>query len=73
MQALENRLNGASVECVNAATGWAVGASKEIVFLDRQDVKCGDGKFLARFHLVRQHGGRDSLVRFDYRCCKLVL
>ena len=73
MQALENRLNGASVQCADTATGWAVGAHKDIVYLDRQDVKCGDGKFLARFHLVRQHGGSDSPVRFDYRCCKLIL
>ena len=73
MQALENRLNGARVQCDDVTTGWDQYAHAPIVFLDRQDVKCPEGKFLARFHLVRQRGDPNSPVRFDYRCCKLIL
>ncbi|KAM7442439.1 hypothetical protein ABFA07_008667 [Porites harrisoni] len=73
LTALENRLNGAHVQCDDVATGWDQYAHAPIVFLDRQDVKCPEGKFLARFHLVRQRGDPHAPVRFDYRCCKLIL
>ena len=36
MQALENRLNGAHLQCDDVATGWDQYAHGPIVFLDRK-------------------------------------
>jgi len=73
MQIVKKRLNGTHVLCEDLTTDWAQYAHAPIIYLDRQDVKCAEGKFLARFHLVRQNLDAYSDVRFEYRCCQFIL
>ena len=73
LQALKTRLNGAHVQCEDLLTPWAGFAHAPIIYLDRQDVKCAEGKFLARFHLFRENIDAYSNVRFEYRCCQFIL
>merc|ERR1719181_1745338 len=41
--------------------------SKKLQYLDRQDVKCGDGKLLAGFKVVRSGcSGKD--MRYEFQC-----
>ena len=66
-------LNGAHVQCEDQLTPWAAKSDAPIMFLDRQNVECAKGKFLARFHLTRQGSDDDSHVRYEYRCCQFIL
>ncbi|KAM7440250.1 hypothetical protein ABFA07_010552 [Porites harrisoni] len=73
IKALKTRLNGAHVQCEDQLTPWAAKSDAPIMFLDRQNVECAKGKFLARFHLTRQGSDDDSHVHYEYRCCQLIL
>ena len=73
MQIFKKRLNGTHVLCEDLTTDWAGYAHAPIIYLDRQDVVCAEGKFLARFHLIRQNIDAYSDVRYEYRCCQFIL
>ena len=73
MQIVKKRLNGTNVQCEDLTTDWDQYADAPIIYLDRQDVKCPEGKFLTRFHLMRQNMDARSDVRFEYRCCQFIL
>ena len=73
MQALTSRLDSASVECDEKSTAWDLKSDASIKYLDRQNVECPNGSFLAKFRLARQGDYGSAKVRYLFRCCKFIL
>ncbi|KAM7427016.1 hypothetical protein ABFA07_021778 [Porites harrisoni] len=73
IQALTNRLNSTRVDCEEKVTSWDLKSDAYIKYLDRQNVECPDGSFLARFRLGRQGDYGSAKVRYLFRCCKFIL
>ena len=73
MQALTSRLDGARVECDEKVTPWDDKSDGYIKYLDRQNVECPNGSFLAKLQLARQGDYGYSKVRYLFRCCKFIL
>ena len=73
MQALTSRLDSASVECDEKGTAWDLKSDAYIKYLDRQNVECPNGSFLAKFRLARQGDYGSAKVRYLFRCCKFIL
>ncbi|XP_068706438.1 uncharacterized protein [Montipora foliosa] len=74
IQALTDRIDAAHIECIGKMTSFAPASDAPIMFLDRQNVDCPESHLLAQFHLVREESYVDSSgVRYNYRCCRLVL
>lgn len=63
----------AHVYCYDDHTGWNAYSNASIMYLDRQDVKCVHPYFLTRFHLVRRGSPMNSDVRYNFRCCKVIV
>ncbi|XP_068736841.1 uncharacterized protein [Montipora capricornis] len=73
VQALTNRIDAARIECINRVTQFTDESDAPIMYLDRHNVDCPESYLLAQFHLVRAGSHDDSGVRYNYRCCRLVL
>ncbi|CAH3032888.1 unnamed protein product [Porites evermanni] len=73
VQALTSGLNSARVHCDEKVTSWDLRSDAYIKYLDRQNVECPNGSFLARFRLVREGNYASARVRYLFRCCKFIL
>ena len=77
-QALTTRLDSPRVVCDEKATAWD-GPRMEwssIMYLNRQNVECPQGLFLASFQLKTEYYLRlpdIHRVSYHYHCCKFIL
>lgn len=72
-QGIRSRLNNPSVYCYNDETTWTGRSDARIMNLDRHNLECPKPYFLARFQLKRSGYENHSNVRYEYRCCKVVI
>ena len=71
-QGLSNRVDSATVRCMEMLTPYQWGADEPIVYLDRQNVECPKPYYLSKMRLLR--GGKDNnQVAYYYTCCMIVL
>ena len=71
-QGLSNRVDSATVRCMEMLTPYQWGADEPIVYLDRQNVECPKPYSLTKMRLLR--GGKDNnQVTYYYTCCKIAL
>ncbi|XP_044168443.1 uncharacterized protein LOC114952086 [Acropora millepora] len=72
VQGLSNRVDSATVRCMEMLTPYQWGADEPIVYLDRQNVECPKPYSLTKMRLLR--GGKDNnKVAYYYTCCMIVL
>lgn len=62
---LINRVARSVYPCTSHSTPQSYGPTQTIGYLDCHDIRCPDGKFLTRFHLV----STEQLVYYDFTCC----
>lgn len=70
---IKSRLSSPGVSCYNKYTGWTGRSDARIMNLDRHNLDCPKPYFLARFQLKRSGYENHSNVRYEYRCCKVVI
>lgn len=73
IQNLNRKLSSRSVSCYDKYTGWTGRSDARIMNLDRHNLDCPRPYFLARFQLKRSGWENHSNVRYEYRCCKVVI
>ncbi|KAK3717310.1 hypothetical protein QZH41_002313 [Actinostola sp. cb2023] len=71
---LNTRIGSPRVSCFKKTTAWTEYAEAKIVYLDRHHLHCPDPYFLSDF-VLRRSGRKIRLepIRYEYRCCKVVL
>lgn len=70
---IKSRLSSPGVSCYDKYTGWTGRSDARIMNLDRHNLDCPKPYFLARFQLKRSGYENHSNVRYEYRCCKVVI
>lgn len=70
IQKLEDRMDGAKVECIPGQTSANDGADQPVMYLDRHNIECTHPYTLAQFTLKRVEHNK---FYYAYRCCKFVL
>ena len=66
--------NLTSMTCEKKTTELAIDGGGNAIYLDRQDIKCGDDELLQRLHLQRggttDSNGNANQYQYEYTCCK---
>ena len=70
---MKSSLSSPRVSCYDKYTGWTGRSDARIMNLDRHNLDCPKPYFLARFQLKRSGYENHSNVRYEYRCCKVVI